>query len=153
MHTRRYAPHIRDASLDCHSVTARYKFTYIFQLMRISQDEMCRSGAFNWPLEHVRARHLFLERSAFYDRPNKRAIAKIANPKLRHIVDLPLRAYLRACTGDVLRPDDYDTFCDYLRRENLDGELLGHRIGHALEKQIIGAIRQDKYDKALSESA
>lgn len=117
--------------------------------MKIGQDEMCKSYVFNKSLDHIRQRHLFLERSGFYDKPNKKGITKIVNPKLQHIMDLPLKAYLSVCTGDVFREVEFETFCEYLRLENFDDELLGNNIGNTLEKQIISTIRQEKYDNSL----
>lgn len=46
----------------------RYKFYYVYFIMNIKQDAMCTSLLFNYPIEYIRERHLFLARSGFYDR-------------------------------------------------------------------------------------
>lgn len=122
----------------------RYKFTYIFALMGIEQDEMCSTNVFNYPVEHLRQRHLFLYRSAFYDKPNKKGMTKIENPKLGAIVDTTLKEFIRTCTKNMLTEQDFQTFCDYLKEEKFDNELLGNRIGKLLRNQIIDSINVQK---------
>jgi hypothetical protein len=46
----------------------QYKFTYVYTLMNLKQDEMCTSYFFNRTIDHIRARHLFLSRSCYFDR-------------------------------------------------------------------------------------
>jgi hypothetical protein len=36
--------------------------------MNLKQDEMCTSYFFNRTIDHIRARHLFLSRSCYFDR-------------------------------------------------------------------------------------
>jgi hypothetical protein len=90
---------------------------------------------------------LFLSRSGFYDKPNKKGVTRVQNPKLNQIVDLTLNEYLKVCTKSTFNSRDYETFCDYLSQESFEDELLGNRIGSLLEKQILVGIKQDKYDK------
>lgn len=119
-----------------------YKFTYIFALMGIDQKEMSSSSVFSYSLEHIRQRHLFLERSCLYEKPNKKL--QDNNPKLSFIMDLNIKQYLKICTNDIFTVDDYDIFCDYLNQENFDTELLGLRIGKYLRNQIIESISNTK---------
>ena len=46
----------------------QYKFTYVYTLMNLKQDEMCTSFFFNQTIDYIRERHLFLARSGYYDR-------------------------------------------------------------------------------------
>ncbi|CAF0709198.1 unnamed protein product [Brachionus calyciflorus] len=126
----------------------RYKFTYCFALMGIEQDEMSSSNYFSHQIEHIRARHLFLNRSGFFDSPYKKGHSKLINSKLSHIVDTNLKEYLRLCTNNLFEVDDFNVFCDYLKKENFDNELLGLRIGKLLRNQILDSI---KYQKKLDQ--
>lgn len=119
-----------------------YKFTYIFALMGIDQKEMSSSSVFSYSLEHIRQRHLFLERSCLYEKPNKKL--QNNNPKLSFIMDLNIKQYLKACTNDIFTVEDFDTFCDYLTKENFETELLGLRIGRYLRNQILESISYPK---------
>lgn len=119
-----------------------YKFDYLFALMGIDQKEMSSSSVFSYPMEHIRQRHLFLERSGFYEKPNKKIQHK--NPKLSFIMDLNLKQYLKICSQDIFTVDDYDAFCDYLSQENFDNELLGQRIGKNMKNQILESIKYQK---------
>jgi hypothetical protein len=126
-----------------------YKFTYVFTLMGIEQNEMCKSNVFNYSIDYLRQRHLFLYRSGFYIKPNKKNITHIDNPKIYLIFDTDLKEYLRICTHNLFSVKDYETFCNYLKKEKFDDELLGNRIGSILEKQIIKNIRQENIEKDL----
>ncbi len=117
-------PSILSSDLDL----IRYKFTYVYILMGIQQEEIVLTSLFDHSMEHIRQRHLFLERSLFYDKPNKKGISRIENPRLYHILDINLKQYLRICTKDSFGEIDYHTFCEYLKEENFDNELLGNRI-------------------------
>jgi hypothetical protein len=121
-----------------------YKFTYMYVLMGIKQDEMCSSFVFNHDIEHIRQRHLFLSRSGFYDKPDKRNITKVKNPKLIEIVDSKIKGYLKLCTNDLFDEYDYQTFCDYLDKEDFTDELLGFNIGKNLRDGIIDQLRINK---------
>lgn len=130
----------------------RYKFTYIYVLMGIKQDEMCHSGVFNYSIDYIRERHLFLSRSGFYDKPNKKNLTKVENPLLRIIMDSEINEYLRICTKSKFNKTDYDTFCEYLKEEDFDSELLGYHIGRSLQNQIVKSIRTDKRSKNLEDN-
>lgn len=119
--------------------------------MKISQDEMVKTKTFDKSLDHIRSRHLFLSRSGFYDKPNKKGITKIENPKLSSIMDTSLGDFLKLCTNNTFAVSDYEAFCEYLEDENFDDELLGNNIGNLLEKQIINTIRQAKRDEKLAD--
>ena len=121
-----------------------YKFTYIFALMGIEQKEMMLSAVFSYPINHIRERHLFLLRTAFYDKPNKKGLTKIENPRLYNIMDSNLKVYLRLCAKDLFTERNYETFCEYLKLENFDDELLGLRIGKKMQDQVIESIKIQK---------
>lgn len=126
----------------------RYKYTYVYIIMGIvDQDEMVLTRMFNYPIEHIRQRHLFLERAALYDRPNKKGQTKIENPRLYHILDLQLKEYLKICTKNVFDSDDYDTFCSYLKEEDFENEMLGNKICRSFRNQIIDTIQISKREK------
>lgn len=120
--------------------------------MKIRQQEMCKSKVFDFSIDFIRERHLFLERSGFYDKPNKKGISKIENPKLKQIMDTSLKTFLNECTRNVFTEQDYVTFCDYLKEENFDDELLGNNIGTELESQIISTIRREKRENYLDDT-
>jgi hypothetical protein len=125
-------------------VNIRYKFSYVYTLMGIKQDEMCRTFLFNHPIEHIRERHLFLERSLFYDKPNKKGMSKVLNPTLNHIVDSNLKEFLRICTKNTFNELDYYTFCEYLKRESFENELLAQYIAKSLKREIINNVYMEK---------
>lgn len=137
------SPHVLTSSFD----SFRYKFNYVFALMGFEQREMSSTRLFDCELEFIRRRHLFLERALLYDRPNKKGITRVENPKLAHILEPRLGEFLRICTRDLLTEDDYLVFCDYLSQEKFDNELLGSRIDSLLKKQIIADIRVQKREE------
>jgi hypothetical protein len=124
----------------------RYKFTYLFALMGIEQKEMMLSSVFSYSINFIRERHLFLLRTAFFDKPNKKGLTKIENPRLYNIIDSNLNDYLRICTKDMFTVSNYETFCEYLKQQNFDDELLGLRIGKQMQDQIIESIKIQKND-------
>jgi hypothetical protein len=128
-----------------------YKFSYVFAVMSIPQEDMCASQLFNHSMSHIRERHLFLLRSGFYDRPNKKGISKVVNPKLYQMVDTDLGTYLDVCTRRVFNKQDYETFCEYLKEENFENELLGYRIGKALQDEIVNSIRDTRNERYREE--
>ena len=97
---------------------------------------MCKSQVFDRSIDFMRERHLFLERSGFYDKPNKKGITKIENPKLAKIMDTGLKMFLRECSNNVFIEEDYKTFCEYLAEENFDDELLGNMKKSHVKKGI-----------------
>jgi hypothetical protein len=121
-----------------------YKFTYVYVLMGIKQDEMCTSLVFDHDIDHIRQRHLFLSRAGLYDKPDKRGLTRVDNPKLAKIVDTKLRAYLKSCTRNMFDACDYQTFCAYMSQEDFTDELLGFNIGKSLRDQIIAQIKDQK---------
>lgn len=129
----------------------RYKFTYVYILMGIQQDEMILTSMFDHSIEHIRRRHLFLERSSFYDKPNKKGISKLENPRLYHILDLNLKQYLKICTKNSFDETDYNAFCDYLNEENFENELLGNRICKSFREQIIQNIKIANRENRMKE--
>ncbi|RNA39889.1 transcription termination factor mitochondrial [Brachionus plicatilis] len=139
-------PDLLTANMDLFS----YKFNYVFALMGIDQKEMSTSCVFSYPIQHIRQRHLFLERSALYEKPKKKL--QNNNPKLSFIVDLNLKQFLKLCTQDIFTVEDFDVFCNYLCEENFDNELLGLRIGKYLKNQILDSISyQKKIDRQIDE--
>lgn len=134
------SPHLLTNNFDLF----RYKFMYVFVLMGIGQLEMSSTRLFDYELEFIRQRHLFLERALFYSKPNKKGETKVDNPKLAFIVDSTLKDYLRLCTRDILGEEEYATFGEYLREEKFDNELLGGRIDKVLKNQIIEDIQMEK---------
>jgi hypothetical protein len=118
-----------------------YKFTYIFALMGIEQKEMMLSAVFSHPIKHIRERHLFLQRSGLYDKPNKKGLTKIENPRLYNIMDNSVKEYLRLCGRDLFSVSNYETFCEYLKLENYESELLGLRIGKHMQDQILESMQ------------
>lgn len=117
--------------------------------MGFEQREMCSTRLFNCELKFIRQRHLFLERAMLYDRPNKKGITRVENPKLAHILEPNLKQFLDICTRGLLNQEDYMTFCDYLEDEKFDNELLGLRIDSVLRKQILGDIRVGKREEYM----
>jgi hypothetical protein len=135
------SPHIlTTSSLDAF----RYKFNYVFTLMGIEQREMSSTRLFDCDMQFVRERHLFLERAALYERPNKKNSANRINPKLAYILEPNLKEYLRICARGLFQVDDYTIFCDYLSHENFDNELLASRIDKTLKNDILHDIRVEK---------
>ena len=127
----------------------KYKFIYMFSLMGVEQKDMCQSQAFDFSIGHIRERHLFLLRSSFYDKPNKKGLTKFENPRLYQMMDTSLPNYLRICARDAFTVHDYETFCEYLKQENFETELLGLKIGKSMQDELLKTIQeQRKYDKS-----
>jgi hypothetical protein len=116
----------------------RYKYYYVYIKMGIDQEEMSLTGLFNHSMDHIRQRHLFLERSGFYKLNN--CNTNVINPRLYSILDSNIKEYLRVCTKDEFIQDDYNTFCDYLKEENFESEMLGHRLCKSFRNLIINNI-------------
>jgi hypothetical protein len=125
-------------------VNIRYKFSYVYTLMGIKQDEMSRTFLFNHTIEHIRERHLFLERSLFYDKPNKKGMTKVPNPPLYQIIDSNLKEFLRICTKNTFSEFDYHTFCEYLKGESFENELLAQYIAKSLKREIINNVNIER---------
>jgi hypothetical protein len=134
-----------------------YKFTYMYVLMGIKQDAMCTSLVFDFSIDHIRQRHLFLSRSGLYDKPDKHGLTKVKNPSLVDIVDTKPKRYFKTCTNGLFDQYDYEAFCNYLNQEDFTDELLGFNIGKSLRNQIIIQIKsarkkEDKDDTFQFES-
>jgi hypothetical protein len=132
--------------LTCNMDSFTYKFTYLFTLMGIDQDEQSRTYVYDHSIEYIRARHLFLKRSGFFEKPNKKGVAKVKNPRLKEIIDPDLKKYLQICTKNLFNIQEFKTFNEYLNEENFEDELLGQRIGTSLQKKIIFNVKQSKYE-------
>ena len=132
----------------------RYKYCYVYMVMQLDADEMCVTHLFTHSTEHIRTRHLFLQRAGFYDPPNRKTGAtKFANPRLGHIVDLPLEAYLHQCARGLFTPSDFHTFKDYLSGENFGDELLGHKMVRDLRTAILHDYRVELRESIEAEKA
>ena len=129
-----------------------YKFTYLFALMGVNQNEIILSRVFTYPIWHIRQRHLFLCRSGLYDRPNKKGLTKCENPKLYHIMDSCLKDYLRICTKDLFSIQQYETFYDCIKLENFDEELLGLRIGRNMQEKVLKSMKIQRREDYLKKS-
>ena len=125
----------------------RYKYAYVYMLMGLDAKEMCVTRLFMHSIEHIRARHLFVARAGFYDRPDKKGATRCHNPRLVHIVDSGLDEFLRLCTRSLMTRDDYRAFCDYLSEERFDDELLGHKMGRSLRNQLLHDVRVAKREE------
>lgn len=69
--------------LDPHEATEE-KFQYIFFSMGYKkQDMLVKHGVMQHGLDHIRTRHLFLERRGQYQRPDKFGNTTIKNPKIK----------------------------------------------------------------------
>jgi hypothetical protein len=127
----------------------QYKFTYLYCVMGFKQDEMCTSFVFNQQINHIRERHLFLTRSGFFDKPNKKGETKVQNPYLKDIVDSNIDAFLKLTTKNQFTIEDYETFCSYLNEENFEDELLGFNIEDAVQKTVIADMKINQKSKRL----
>ena len=77
-------------------------------------------------------------------RPNKKGETKIKNPSFKNIFDTKIQNYLRITTNDQFTTDEYDTFCNYLKEENFDDELLGYNIEDGMKKEIISHLISER---------
>lgn len=125
----------------------RYKFSYLYFLMGIKQNEMCATFVFNHSIDRIRERHLFLERAGLFDKPNKKGISKVKNPFLIDIVDTNVEAFLKKATKGLFTVEDYESFCDYLQDEDFTDELLGYNTGRGMRDTILKEIRMEKSGK------
>jgi hypothetical protein len=77
-------------------------------------------------------------------RPNKKGETKVKNAPLKDIFDTTIHNYLRMNTNNQFTVDDYETFCNYLKEENFDNELLGYNIEDFMKKEIIFQITSER---------
>jgi hypothetical protein len=127
----------------------KYKFSYLYFIMGIKQNEMCATFVFNHSIDRLRERHLFLERAGLFDKPNKKGITKVNNPFLIDIIDTNVDAFLRKAARDLFTIEDYQSFCDYLKEEDFTDELLGFNTGRGMRDTILNEIRMDKHEKNI----
>jgi hypothetical protein len=130
----------------------KYKFIYMYELMGVRQNDMCSSYVFNKSMKHLRERHLFLARSFFYDKPTKKGLTRVENPKLNQIVDTSLKEFLKKCTNNLFDEHDYQSFCEYLSDEFVDNELLGNKLDREIRNKILATVRHEKHLNYLKNS-
>lgn len=63
------------------------RFNYVYFRLGFEQHVMRNCQVLSRSLEHITLRHLFLERSGLYEKPDKHGVTTVSNPKLKQIVD------------------------------------------------------------------
>lgn len=120
----------------------QYKFSYLYCIMGINQKQMHTTFVFNHSIDHIRQRHLFLSRAGLYDKPNKKHETKVKNPLLADIVDTTDEKYLKNACKDLFTIDDYNTFCDYLKYEDFEDELLGYNTDNVIKETVLKELKK-----------
>lgn len=82
--------------------------------------EILKAKIFNYTHEHIRLRHLVLERLGLYQVPDKHGRTKIRNPSLCRIVDSTDKRFATACAGISL--EEYNAFSESLKAEIAEKE-------------------------------
>ncbi|KAK3598855.1 hypothetical protein CHS0354_008597 [Potamilus streckersoni] len=95
------------------------KFDYVYHRMGVSQAQMKHAELFSFPLEHIQARHIYLERAGFFMKPKHRHGEKNANPLLQDILNSPDAVFARRFGG--LSIEEYRTFYNLFLQEKEHG--------------------------------
>ncbi|KAL3875951.1 hypothetical protein ACJMK2_033850 [Sinanodonta woodiana] len=95
------------------------KFDYVYHRMGVSQDQMKHTELFSFPLEHIQARHIYLERAGFFIKPKHRQGEKNSNPLLKDIISTPDAVFAKRFGG--LSIEDYRTFYSLFLQEKEHG--------------------------------
>ncbi|XP_063700238.1 transcription termination factor 4, mitochondrial [Culicoides brevitarsis] len=99
--------------------TLAAKFKYLIETMQVEVSEIVDSDVFLHDLEHIKMRHIFMQRLGLYKVKSKRADVrkseKNSNPRLNRIVDTSDKKFATKICYVTL--EEYEVFQELLRRE------------------------------------
>ncbi|XP_019618142.1 PREDICTED: transcription termination factor 4, mitochondrial-like [Branchiostoma belcheri] len=94
---------------------AELLFQYAFFAMGATREDMVRAFLFRHTWEHIRSRHMFLERRGMYQPPDKKGKTKDPNPPLRDILATTTKDFLTQVA--FASYEEYATFEALLEQE------------------------------------
>lgn len=80
--------------------------------------EILKAKIFKHSYEHIRLRHLLLERLGLYQVPDKHGKTKIRNPSLCRIIDSTDKRFASSCAN--ISVEQLKTFAEMLKEEKLE---------------------------------
>ncbi|XP_022101330.1 transcription termination factor 4, mitochondrial-like isoform X1 [Acanthaster planci] len=126
--------------LDSQPADIELRFQYVYFTMGLQkQADMVQANLFKYSLEHIRCRHLVLERLGVYQLPSKPGGTRADNPKLCRIVDCTDARFAQKCAG--ISPEEYETF-----QRNLEDEAKRDDEGDTEEETDEGFVDYDHDD-------
>ena len=98
------------------------RFNYVYTVMGITQPQMRHSNLFSYPLEHIHARHMFVERAGFFKVFARKKGQIDTNPSLDTIIDTSDEEFVNKFGNMSVK--DYHTFKKLLKKDRvLSAEL------------------------------
>ncbi|XP_078670013.1 uncharacterized protein LOC144910600 [Branchiostoma floridae x Branchiostoma belcheri] len=94
---------------------AELLFQYAFFAMGATREDMVRAFLFRHTWDHIRSRHMFLERRGMYQPPDKKGKTKDPNPPLRDILATTTKDFLTQVA--FASYEEYATFVALLEQE------------------------------------
>lgn len=95
------------------------RLQYVLFAMGITDyKEILKAKIFKYSYEHIRLRHLLLERLGLYQVPDKHGKTKIRNPSLCRIIDSTDKRFASSCANVSL--EQLKTFSEMLKEEKLE---------------------------------
>ncbi|XP_066272209.1 transcription termination factor 4, mitochondrial-like [Branchiostoma lanceolatum] len=94
---------------------AELLFQYAFFAMGSTREDMVKAFLFRHKWEHIRSRHMFLERRGMYEPPDKTGKTKNPNPHLRDILATTTKDFLTQVA--FASYEEYATFVSLLEQE------------------------------------
>ncbi len=93
------------------------RFQYVHFCMGITDGkELVHGKIFRYPLDHIRCRHIMLERMGLYKAPDKHKINSAKNPQLQVIIDTTDKRFCHKVAARISE-EDYEIFKRNLREE------------------------------------
>ncbi|XP_078599622.1 transcription termination factor 4, mitochondrial-like [Branchiostoma floridae x Branchiostoma japonicum] len=94
---------------------AELLFQYAFLAMGSTRGDMVKAFLFRHKWQHIRSRHMFLERRGMYQPPDKKGKTKKPNPHLRDILATTTKEFLTQVA--FASYEEYATFVSLLEQE------------------------------------
>lgn len=92
-------------------------FQYIFFTMGYKKHNLiARHGILSYSLDHIRQRHLFLDRRGLYQQPDKNQNTAIENPKMKGMICYPKQRFCQEIA--LADPDEFELFKRVLTLED-----------------------------------
>ncbi|XP_055345756.1 transcription termination factor 4, mitochondrial-like [Paramacrobiotus metropolitanus] len=121
---------------------------YISAKMGLEQDDMVRAGVFDYPLEHIVKRHIFITRCGGFKKVKDRTRKSLSmvNPSLRDIVRTSDAEFARLAQVTV---EEYAVFCDMFaaQRRNLVDYITEGRISALVADQAEDELDDEDNDE------
>ncbi|XP_060590944.1 transcription termination factor 4, mitochondrial-like [Ruditapes philippinarum] len=93
------------------------RYNYVYAIMGITQPQMRHSKLFSYPLDHIHARHMFVERAGFFKKFAKKKGQIDTNPTLDTIIDTTDAEFVKKFGKMSVK--DYHTFKKLLLKDRI----------------------------------